>query len=116
LQVGGQFNLIEFHPFSDLISGYSYFERGEPDIESSGTYTENCIGEEATMVTWSHSLADVISSLVSAGITIDGFQEFPYSPYKFAENLEYVEGKGYQLLHLGRQIPLVYSLKGRKCV
>ena len=114
LKPGGQFNLIEFHAFNDLLSGYSYFPQSVPDVEDEGTYTENCGGEKSTMMTWGHSLSEVIEALISVGINIEGFREYPYSPYNCFADLEYVAGAGYQLLYKGQQVPLVYAIKGRK--
>lgn len=114
LKPGGQFNLVEFHPVNELISGYSYFSKAEPDIEDEGTYTENCPGEKSTMVTWSHPLSEVINALVSTGIAIQSFNEHAYSPYNCFEGLEAIADKGYQRLLNGQQIPLVYSIKGIK--
>ncbi len=116
LKPGGQFNLIEFHSFIDLVSGYSYFPADEPDVESTGTYTENCTGEKSAMAVWPHSLSEVINALIKAGIVIESFSEYPFSPYNCFEGLEHVEGKGYQLLFKGRQVPLVYSVTGRKAI
>jgi len=114
LNVGGQFNLVEFHPFNDLLSGYSYFQSAQPDIEEEGTYTENCDGEKSTVVTWAHTMSDVIQALIKAGIGIETFKEHPYSPFECFEGLEFVEGEGYQMLFKDQQVPLVYSIKGRK--
>lgn len=114
LKPGGQFNLVEFHPFNDLTCGYSYFPSTQPDIEQEGTYTENCDGEALTVVTWPHSIGEVINALIANGVQIESFNEYPYSPYDCFEGLEKVEGKGYQLLHKGQAIPLVYAIKGRK--
>ena len=114
LKPGGQFNLVEFHAFNDLLSGYSYFPSRKPDVESEGTYTENCKGEESIVVTWPHSLSEVMNALIEAGITIESVNEFPFSPYNCFEGLEEVEGKGYQMLFKAQQVPLVYAIKGRK--
>lgn len=114
LKAGGQFNLVEFHSFSDLLDGYSYFPSQDPDVEKEGTYTENCSGEESTVVTWPHSMSEVIMALINAGICIESVNEFPYSPYKLNPEAEYVEGKGYQVMYKGKQVPLIYSIKGRK--
>jgi len=114
LKIGGQFNIVEFHSFNDLLSGYSYFSTDEPDIEDEGTYTENCPGEKSTMVTWAHPLSEVIQSLINAGLTIEEFKEYTYSPYNCFEGLEFIEQKGYQLIHKGHQVPIVYSIKARK--
>lgn len=114
LVVGGEFHLVEFHPLSDLFSGYAYFSSGQPDIQEEGTYTENCDGTVSTTVTWSHSVGEVIKALIGAGLTIDTFAEFPYSPYECFEGVEWVPDQGYQLLYQGQQVPLVYSVKARK--
>jgi SAM-dependent methyltransferase len=114
LKTGGQLNLVEFHPIQDLISGYSYFPSEKPDVEKEGTYTENCDGEESTVVTWPHSIGEVINALIANGIQIESFNEYPYSPYDCFEGLEKIEGKGYQLIQKGQIIPLVYAIKGRK--
>ena len=114
LKVGGQFNLVEFHPFNDLLAGYSYFNNKQPDIEYEGTYTENCTGEKSTVVTWPHTMSDVIQALIKAGITIESFKEHVYSPYDCFEGLELVAGHGYQMRFKEQQIPLIYSIKGKK--
>jgi len=114
LVLGGEFHLVEFHTFNDLLSGYAYFPQAEPDVEEEGTYTENCNGSKSTMLTWPHSISEVISALISVGLTIESFKEHPYSPYKCCDDLDYVIDQGYQLLHKGQQVPLLYSIKARK--
>lgn len=114
LKVGGQFNIIEFHSFHDLLSGYSYFSADEPDIEEEGTYTENCPGEKSKMITWAHPISAVIQSLITAGLSISEFHEYPYSPYNCFPDLEKVDGKGFQLLFKGQQVPILYSIKAHK--
>jgi len=114
LVTGGEFHLVEFHTFGDLLSGYSYFPRAEPDIEDEGTYTENCDGEKSTMITWAHSLSEVVNALISAGLSIEYFKEYPYSPYNCFEGLEHVDNQGYQMIYKGQQVPLLYSIKAVK--
>ncbi len=114
LKSGGEFHLVEFHTFNDLLSGYSYFLNNEPDIEEEGTYTENCDGTTSKMVTWSHSMSEVISALISAGLMIESFSEYAYSPYNCFDGLELVPNLGYQMLYKGQQVPLLYSIKARK--
>lgn len=116
LKAGGEFHLVEFHSFNDLLSGCSYFPNSEPDVEEEGTYTENCDGAKSTMVTWSHSISEVINSLIGAGLSIESFSEHPYSPYNCFEGLQPVPDLGYQMLYKGQQVPLLYSIKARKIV
>ena len=114
LKDGGEFHLIEFHPFNELLSGYSYFPQDKPDVEEDGTYTENCDGITAKMATWAHPLSEVMGALIAAGLTIEHFAEYPFSPYDCFEGLEYVEGLGYQMVYEGQQVPLLYSIKACK--
>ncbi|MDO6427941.1 class I SAM-dependent methyltransferase [Thalassotalea sp. 1_MG-2023] len=113
---GGELHLIEFHPAIDLLTGYSYFSSVDPDVEVEETYTENSDGAKSTIVTWPHSLADVITALISVGLYIEQVNEFPYSPYNCLEDLDYVAEHGYQLLHKGQQVPLIYAIKARKLI
>ena len=114
LKSGGHFHLVEFHPFVDLLSGYSYFPQVEPDVEFEGTYTENCSGEESQVVTWPHSISEVIQALLKAGLTIESFDEHVYSPYDCFDGLQAVAGKGFEKRHEGQQLPLLYSIKAYK--
>jgi len=114
LKAGGEFHLVEFHPMNDFLSGYGYFPKKEPDLEEEGTYTENCDGTTSAMATWPHSISEVITALISAGLTIESFSEHPYSPYNCFDGLEFVPNQGYQLLHNGHQVPLLYAIKARK--
>lgn len=114
LKTGGMFHLIEFHTFNDLLCGYSYFPQAKPDVAEEGTYTENCDGTKSKIVTWPHSLSEVITALIGAGLIIRGFSEYKYSPYNCFNGLDYVPNFGYQLLHKGQQVPLIYSVKAQK--
>lgn len=114
LAEGGEFHLIEFHTFNDLLTGYSYLPSSDPDVEDEGTYTENCDGTKLKMVTWPHSLSEVVNALISAGLNIEDFKEYPYSPYNCFEDLEHVSEHGYQMLYKDQQVPLLYSIKARK--
>ncbi|WP_105167909.1 class I SAM-dependent methyltransferase [Pseudoalteromonas sp. T1lg23B] len=114
LKVGGEFHMVEFHMFNDLLSGMRYFPNGQADVDQEGTYTENCDGTQSTIVTWSHSLSEVINALIGAGLNIESLNEYPYSPYECFDDLEYVQGFGYQKLYQNQQVPLLYSVKAIK--
>ncbi|GGQ18055.1 class I SAM-dependent methyltransferase [Shewanella litoralis] len=114
LTPGGEFHLVEFHPFNDVLSGYGYFAQSQPDIEDEVTYTENHNDQIETVVTWPHPISEVISALISAGLHIEAVNEHPFSPYDCIEGLEFVDKKGYQLIHNDHPIPLIYSIKASK--
>lgn len=114
LAAGGRFYMVEFHPVYDLLAGYSYFTRTEPDIEETGTYTENDTGAKAKLATWAHPMSSVINALVEAGIAIERVNEFPYSPYNCFQGMVEREPGRYYLTHKGNDVPLVYSVTARK--
>lgn len=112
LKPGGQFYMVEFHPAFDLVSGYSYFNLGEPDIEEGGTYTENSKDELSTMMTWSHSISEVLNALVNAGIQVNQFNEYPFSPYNCFEGLVEREKGRFYVDGSKHDVPLIYSVSG----
>ncbi|MFD2110838.1 class I SAM-dependent methyltransferase [Thiorhodococcus fuscus] len=114
LETNGTFYMVEFHPFNDLFAGYSYFGKTEPDFEEDGTYTENSENFKSSIYTWPHSLSDVITSLINAGIEIRQFNEFPYSPYNCFDQMEEKEPGKFYLKHNNQDLPLLFSIKGTK--
>ncbi|WP_299570376.1 class I SAM-dependent methyltransferase [uncultured Shewanella sp.] len=127
LKTGGTFYMAEFHPVQDVLEGYPYFHKPEPDVVVEGSYTQaedSAIESEAevttenekqTMVTWAHSLSEVINALIQAGIRIDAVNEFPFSPYNCFENLVEKQSNQFHSMVKGQSIPLVFSIKGTKC-
>lgn len=114
LAPGGRFYMVEFHPIHDLLAGFSYFTRSEPDVGEEGTYTENGADAVAELATWAHPMSSVINALLDVGIRIDRVSEFPFSPYNcFKGMVERTPGRFY-LDHLGNDVPMVYSISGRK--
>lgn len=114
LVAGGRFYMAEFHPIYDLMAGYSYFTRVEPDVEEEGTYTENGADVVARFAVWAHPLSAVINALVKVGIQVERVNEFPFSPYNCFEGLLEREPGRFYLTHNGNDVPLVYSITGRK--
>ncbi|KAA9132532.1 class I SAM-dependent methyltransferase [Marinihelvus fidelis] len=114
LAVDGTFYMVEFHPIHDLLAGYAYFTRPEPDIEEEGSYTENGADVVAPLATWAHPVSSVINALVGAGIGVECVNEFPYSPYDCFDGLVEREPGRFYLEHRGHDVPMVYSIRGRK--
>lgn len=111
---GGTFYMVDFHPIHDLLAGYSYFTEAVPDIEEEGTYTENGADTVAKLATWAHPLSSVVNALAGAGIQVERLNEFPFSPYNCFEGMVERESGRYYLSHKGHDVPIVYSLTGRK--
>lgn len=114
LALGGVFYIVEFHPIHDLLAGYSYFTPAEPDVEEEGSYTENGADVVAKLAVWAHPLSNVVNALIGAGIRVERLTEFPFSPYNCFEGLVEREPGRYYLSHGGHDVPMVYSITGRK--
>lgn len=116
----GEFIFAEFHPvvwmFDDDFSkvGYNYFNDG-PIVETQeGTYANPESEMKLDYVMWNHGMAEVVSSLIKAGLTIEEMHEFDYSPYNCFSHTEEFETGKYRIKHLGNNIPMVYSIRAKK--
>lgn len=120
LKPGGKFVFVEFHPvvwmFDDNFEkiGYNYFNDGAIIESESGTYADRSAEMTPENVTWNHSMSEVISSLIAAGLNLQSFNEFDYSPYNcFNKTIELAPRK-YRIEHLDNKIPMVYALVAKK--
>lgn len=116
LKPGGRFYMVEFHPVYDLFAGYSYFHNCDADIETDGTYTENCDGTKTTTATWAHPISDVVNALLNEGVRIDQLNEFPFSPYDCFDGMEEKQPGRFYIESSGQDVPLVYSILATKHV
>ena len=114
LVVGGTFYIVEFHPIHDLLAGYSYFTQAMPDVEETGSYTENGADAVAKLAVWAHPLSNVINALIGAGIQVEQVNEFPFSPYNCFEGMVEREPGKFYPSYRGNDVPIVYSLTGRR--
>ncbi len=119
LKPGGRFILAEFHPavwmFDDDLREitYSYFNR-EPIVETTDiTYTENATEQDITSYSWNHALADVFQALLEAGLQVETFREYDYSPWNCFQNTVPSPG-GWQIEGLAGKLPIVFGLVVRK--
>jgi SAM-dependent methyltransferase len=126
LKPGGTFYIAEFHPFAwvfddapgvtDLHVRYPYFDSGEPlAMEDDGTYADRSAQiRHRKTYSWPHTLGDVVSSLIDAGLRIEHLHEFPFSTYQF---LPFTERRADRKVYLTRHdgcVPLLYSIKATK--
>jgi SAM-dependent methyltransferase len=120
LKPGGQFLIVEFHPvvwmFDDDFEkvGYNYFN-AEPIVESeTGTYADRSAELNSKFVSWNHDLAEVMTSIMGVGLSIEQFKEYDYSPYDCFAHTEKIDERKFRIKHLGNKIPMVYALMARK--
>lgn len=94
--------------------GYSYFNAGEIATDNSGTYADREAPIRYRDYGWNHSLADLINSLIDAGLRMEFLHEFPYSWYPIVPRPVQDEQGRYMIGGLEGVLPLMYSLKAVK--
>ncbi|HUZ76734.1 MAG TPA: class I SAM-dependent methyltransferase [Chloroflexota bacterium] len=121
LTPGGRFHLVEFHPVAgvfkedraELIPAYPYFRR-EAFVDDSGDdYLDRRARlEHATTYEWNHSMADIINSLIQAGLVLDWLHEFPTTGWQRFAGMMASPPDGWRLA--GDPIPLSFSIRATK--
>lgn len=126
LEPGGTFYIAEFHPFAwifddapgvdDLRVAYPYFPPDEPlRIESDGTYADpQAPIEHRVTYAFPFTLADVVTSLIEAGLRIDFLHEFPFSTYQFLPFTREMPDGTVRLTRHDGSVPLLFSVRATK--
>jgi len=120
LKPGGKLVFVEFHPvvwmFDDDFTEVKYpYHNAEPIVEEeSDTYADREAEIQIRSISWNHGLGEVVSALLNAGLQIESFKEYDYSPYNcFNGTIEFEPGK-FRIEKLGDKIPMVYSVVAGK--
>jgi SAM-dependent methyltransferase len=125
LKPGGIFYIVEGHPFAllfderrqdaELRLAYRYFQGSEPlREEEDGSYAVPDAPIRSVTYAWIHPLADIIGSLIRAGLRVDSFEEYPFVAWAMFPWMERREDGFWQLPPGRGSIPLMFSLKARK--
>lgn len=121
LKPGGVFYMVEFHPLFSAIDDegvtlkFPYFSTPEPmKFEKERNYSDPDAEFMADAYEWSHSVGEVVSALIDAGLRIDFLHEFPYSPTKGAPCLVENKPGKYVLEKYPGLLPIVYSIKATR--
>ena len=125
LRPGGRLFIREGHPVllsAKVADGFltlehPYFEQPEPNVATSGgTYA----GTDATLahtVTkwWNHGIAEIITSLLDAGLRIVEFTEHDSVPWAALPGaMEYIGEGEYRLIDRPHRLPHTYTLQAVK--
>ena len=116
LKPGGKFTLIEFHPILDVlfdgkVSGHKdYFGSGPLGALTKGTYTNNEAPIEYFEYRWQHPISEVINALLSVGLKISSFEEYPFSPYNIFPGLSFKDDGSWYSSKQKNDIPYLYAI------
>ncbi len=118
LKPGGTFYLVEFHPFVSMLDdageriAYPYFLGDEPlAFEEAGSYAEPEADFTHTAYEWPHSLGEIVTALLKAGLRLDFLHEFPYSTHPFPWYLDEEQPDRYVWKDRAITVPLMFSIK-----
>lgn len=120
LEPGGTFYMVEFHPFfyvfefSDQQITYPYFNHGAIKEENEGSYAHRGPEVKTTSYWWNHSLSEILSPLLKAGLQLESFDEYPYSVYNCFENTEEREPGHFYFKGLEHRVPMMFAIKMKK--
>ncbi len=125
LKPKGIFYIVEFHPFAwifddenekELLIRYNYFPQKEPmRFDADGSYANpNAKMEHTEDYEWTHSVSEIINSLISAGLKIEFFNEHNVTCYQQFPFVKKDEDEWFRLKNQKATIPLMFSLKAMK--
>ncbi len=122
LKPGGVFYIVEFHPFAavfeaseagDMVPTYGYFhhelffEGGEPSYAGKGII-------ETPTYQWQHSLGDIVSALIDAGLRIEFLHEFPFTCYPDQPAMERGDDGWWRLPRHNDSFPQMFSIRATR--
>jgi SAM-dependent methyltransferase len=119
---GGFLYLAEFHPFinvfgdEDLTVEHDYFQGEAPQVwDEPGTYADfEAETHHNLTYEWNHPLGEVVSAVVSAGLTVELLHEYDYTMFPRWPFLVKSGFDTYRPPEGAPKIPLMYSLRARK--
>lgn len=120
LRPGGIFYMAEFHPviwmFNDEFTHIKYYYDNREIIitENQGTYTDRNAAIAVKEYSWNHALSEVLNALINAGLKIELFNEYMYSPYPCFSNVVETEKGKWHIKGMEGKIPMVYSVRAVK--
>ena len=126
LKPGGVFYVVDGHPFGyvfddenrdELAVRYPYFHSNEPirfEPDGTGTYADATAIVTSPTCEWTHSLSDILNSLISAGLEIEVFHEFPFAGWRAVPMMEQGEDGWWRLPEHQESVPSLFSLRAKK--
>lgn len=113
---GGFFYLHEFHfAAGALCENLDYFTNGQPEFyEGTGSYAEPDSPVFTEGVEWRHTLGDIVSALIAAGLRLEFLHEWPHSVCPFSPDMKQGPDGGWYDAERPNRFPLMFSLRARK--
>ena len=122
LKPGGLFYIVEFHPFmgafepseaGDMRPVYRYFheelffEGNEPSYAGAQLI-------ESPAYEWQHSLGDIVTALIDAGLRIEFLHEFPFCGYRAYPVMAQSDDGWWRFPEHNDSFPQMFSIRATK--
>lgn len=125
LAPGGRLYVRDVHPIigalddtrDELVLAHPYFATGEPHVwDDAQSYTGGGgLIANSRHYEWTHSLGEIVTAVLSAGLTLTGLDEHRELEWPFYEWMEPVGGGRYALPEpLRDRAPLMFTLQATK--
>ena len=120
LKPGGTFYIADFHPVLWMMDEdfekikYDYFNTTVITEEISGSYSDRNAPIRSTEHSWNHPLTEIFTALISHGMQLMQFNEFPYSTYNCFNKLEQGGDGMWRIKGMNEKMPMMYSIKAIK--
>ena len=125
---GGTFYITEIHPVASAIKetgiapgelrlGYPYWDHPDRPLrfDVSGSYADpdaptGLLVEHG----WDHSLGEIVTSLIEAGLVIDSLREYDFCDWRLDYLVQSPDGRWRLPPDAGGELPLFFSLRAHK--
>lgn len=122
---GGLFYVADDHPMAGMFGNEEdatelelvapYFAQREPlRYDPAGSYTGQTTGALGPSYEWPHSLGEVVTALVDAGLDLEFLHEFPFGSWQRFPFMERGDDGWWRLFSVPWDLPLTFSLRARK--
>ena len=123
---GGTFYMVELHPLARALDDLDahpelrvvgpYFPASRPRrLRIHGSYADpDAHIENDVAYGWSHSFAEILNSLIGAGLRLEYLHEFPCSAVPFSRSMKRAADGWYFLPGGRRDVPFLFSLKATR--
>ena len=124
LRPGGQLILIDTHPLHEMLAtgrpltfDMSYADAGGYVFEDQGSYAVQDAELAGREVCYAHSLGEIVSAAVAAGLRIDELTEHLRSSFEHRIGIPQQEDDGWWRLRAdGQPLPLLFTLRATRPV
>ncbi len=125
LKPNGIFYIHEFHPVAYMLDDadevktptmrYPYFNSDEPlQVIMEGSYANPDADIHSTSYDWTHSMGEIINSLIEVGLRIEYVHEFNYSVCKLHPFLTQGDDRMWRFPGVAGGLPLMFSIRAIK--